>query len=130
RSVTVEQAARMVRSSGTTGRPSVTLFGEQDAVAADDAYSRQFWRSGIRPGDRVSNSFWGSAYGDSLSKIAFEIPVGPPMAPAVAQEHVQVWEMLRPTVFFLSGAQLTAYCEAALELGRDPHEVFGGGTLA
>ena len=94
------------------------------------------WRHGVRAGDRFTHSWPQGIYptnvtgGRSYLTIgALEIAVGPPFTPDMAAEHLRLWQLLRPTAFMMTGAQLRTYEEAAAATGTDLAALLDGAIL-
>jgi phenylacetate-CoA ligase len=49
-------AIRLATSSGTTGRPTFTLWTKHDLELDYDLAARRYWRSGVRPGSIIVNA--------------------------------------------------------------------------
>jgi phenylacetate-CoA ligase len=120
RVIGLERAVRLGSSTGTTGTPTLIFYGPTDLDVAGEIGVRNMWRHGVRAGDRFTHSWPQGIYptnvtgGRSYLTIgAVEIAVGPPFTPQIAAEHLALWELLRPTAFMMTGAQLRTYEEAA-----------------
>ena len=126
RAVTFDNARRLGVSSGTTGKPTFIFYGSRDLDAMIQIGTRNNWRLGLRPGMRFTHSwpqylYPTAAHGGKpyLELGVVEIAVGPPFSPEAATEHLQLWEMLRPDGFMMTGSQLRTYEEAGSEIGID-----------
>jgi phenylacetate-CoA ligase len=136
RVIGLDQATRLGSSTGTTGTPTIILFGPTDVAVALEVGTRNMWRHGVRAGDRFTHSWpqgiyptnvtGGRAY---LAVGALEIAVGPPFTTDVAAEHLRLWQLLRPTAFMMTGAQLRTYEEAAVAAGVDLRGLLDGAIL-
>jgi phenylacetate-CoA ligase len=129
-------AVRIGSSTGTTGTPTLIFFGPSDVDVATEVGIRNMWRHGVRAGDRFTHSWPQGIYptnvtgGRSYTTIgALEISVGPPFSTDIAAEHLRLWELLRPTAFMMTGAQLRTYEDAATATGIDLHRLLAGGIL-
>jgi phenylacetate-CoA ligase len=136
RSVSVAQAIRVGSSTGTTGKPWLILYSTRDLEAWIPVRLRYWWRNGLRPGGRLSHSWPMGLYStgvlggrDLLQLRVMEIACGPPATPADVQQHLDVWQALRPTAFMVTGSQLLTYADAAAERGFDLAELTGGASL-
>lgn len=137
RAVSLDQAIRVSRTTGTSGRPIFSLMSEHDLECAIEMQCRTTWTLGMRPGDRfthpwpaglyVSNAFSNFFY---VRTGVMEIPVGPPTSIDVARDHIELWTELRPTGFLLTMPQLQIYTEAAQHLGMDISELTRGTTMS
>ncbi|WP_329522016.1 phenylacetate--CoA ligase family protein [Spirillospora sp. NBC_01491] len=137
RTVGVDDAVRIGRSTGTTGgRPVYVMMGRRDLQAAIELQSRAVWACGVRPGDRFAHSWPHGLYVSSGTSAfwyvktgALELPLGPPDSPETAEDHVRLWEEFRPRGLMVTGSQLETYVEAAGRIGVDLAEVLGGATV-
>ena len=136
RVVGLTDAVRMGSSTGTTGTPTLIFFGPKDVEVALEVGTRNMWRHGVRPGDRFTHSWPQGIYptnvtgGRSYMAVgALEISVGPPFGVDSAAEHLRLWELLRPTAFMMTGAQLRTYEEAATAAGIDLRAMLEGSIL-
>jgi phenylacetate-CoA ligase len=136
RSISVAQAIRVGSSTGTTGKPWLILYSPRDLEEWLPVRLRYWWRNGLRPGGRLSHSWPMGLYStgvlggrDFLQLRVMEISCGPPATPADVQQHLDVWQALRPTAFMVTGSQLLTYAEAAAERGFDLADLTAGTSL-
>lgn len=136
RSIRLEDAARVGMSTGTTGKPWLIFFTAHDLEEMIPNRLAWLWRAGIRPGGRLSHSWpmglypTGSLGGrDFLRLRVLEIPVGPPVDILEAERHLDLWDVLRPTAFMLTGSQIQIYESAAATRGIDLRHYFEGASL-
>jgi phenylacetate-CoA ligase len=136
RVIGLEQAVRLGSSTGTTGTPTMIFYGPNDFEVAIDIGIRNMWRHGVRAGDRFTHSWPQGIYPTNvtggrsyLAVGALEISVGPPFTPDVAAEHLRTWQLLRPTAFMMTAAQLRTYEEAATAHGVDLPALLDGAIL-
>jgi phenylacetate-CoA ligase len=133
-----DQAVRIGRSTGTTGgKPVFILFGPRDLEVAIELQARSIWSFPLRPGQRFTHAWPGGLYVSSTTTGFYyvktgvlELPMGPPVTPEIAVEHVQLWQTLRPDGFLLSLSQWEIYQKAAAACGVDFHDIVGGRTVA
>jgi len=85
RAVGLRGSVRLATSTGTTGRPTITIMNEHDLQIEYDLAARRYWREGIRPGQVIANAHPGYLNGgQSLIAGAAErigclpISIGPP----------------------------------------------------
>ena len=134
----IDQAVRLGRSTGTTGgRPVFIMMGPRDLENAIELQSRTIWSFPLRPGQRFTHAWPGGLYVSSTTTGFYyvhtgvlELPMGPPLTPEVAQEHVQLWSYLEPDGFLLSLSQWEIYQKAAAACGVDFQSIVGGKTVA
>ncbi len=136
RVVGLEQARRVGSSTGTTGTPTIIFYGARDLDVAGEVNVRNMWRHGVRAGDRFTHSWPQGIYPTNVTASrsyltigALEIAVGPPFTAEIAAEHLRLWQILRPTAFMVTAAQLLTYEEAAAAIGLDLGELTSGGIL-
>jgi phenylacetate-CoA ligase len=127
RGASVERSVRLSTSTGTTGRPTITLFTAHDLSVEYDAACRSFGRQGYEPGDVVTHAHPGGLNGgQALLGGALEaygclnVPVGPPASKADAERAIGLWRELRPDRYEMFGPALHTFWEAAKEMGLDP----------
>ena len=138
RSVSIDQAVRIGRSTGTTGgRPVFTMMGPRDLESAIEFQARVIWDFPLRPGQRFTHAWPGGLYVSSTTTGFYyvktgvlELPMGLPVSPEAAIEHVQLWEILRPDGFLLSLSQWELYQDAAATCGVDFHDIVGGKVVS
>jgi phenylacetate-CoA ligase len=136
RVVGLRDAIRLGSSTGTTGAPTIILFGPTDVEVALEVGIRNMWRHGVRAGDRFTHGWPQGIYPTNvtggrsyLAVGALEIAVGPPFTTDIAAEHLRLWELLQPTVFMMTGSQLRTYEEAAAATGIDLRAQLDGSIL-
>jgi phenylacetate-CoA ligase len=120
-------AIRLSTSTGTTGRPTISLFTPHDLAVEYDAACRSFARQGYRRGDVITHAHpAGLNGGAALLGGAIEafgclnVPVGPPMSRADAERAIVLWRELRPTRYEMFGPALHTFWETAKDMGLDP----------
>lgn len=121
---------RLSTSTGTTGRPTITLFTQQDLDVEYEAGARMFFRQGYRPGQIITHAHPGglnggaALLGGAIERFGcLNVPVGPPASTVDAQRAVAVWNALRPDHYEIFGPALHTFWDAAVEMGLDPHEI-------
>jgi len=137
RTVRLDRAIRVSRTTGTSGRPIFSLLTEHDLECAIEMQCRTTWTLGMRPGDRFTHPWPAGLYVSAAFSNFFyvrtgvmEIPVGPPTSLEVARDHVELWRELQPTGFLLTMPQLQLYTEAAQQLGTDFATLTKGTTMS
>lgn len=124
RCVGLDGAVRLATSSGTTGRPTFTLWTARDLEVEYELAARSHWREGIRPGDVVVNAHpgylnggQGHAAGAYAHMGVLAICVGPPESDAYADHVVRTLEGLPIDHWRLFPAALARYREAIARTG-------------
>lgn len=127
RGAPLEACVRVSTSSGTTGRPTITLFTPHDLEVEYDAGARMFHRQGRRAGEIITHAHPGGLNGGQalLGGViehfgCLNIAVGPPMSKQDAQSAVRLWAELKPHHYEMFGPALHTFYEAAKELGYEP----------
>ena len=127
RGASVERCVRLSTSTGTTGRPTISLFTPHDLSVEYDAACRSFARQGYEPGEIITHAHPGGLNGGAaLLGGAIEaygclnVPVGPPMSKADAERAVTLWREMRPHRYEMFGPALHTFWETAKEMGLDP----------
>jgi phenylacetate-CoA ligase len=122
-----DKSVRLSTSTGTTGRPTITLFTQHDLDVEYDAGARMFYRQGRRPGEIVTHAHPGGLNGgQSLLGGVIEhfgclnIAVGPPASKDDAARAIAIWRELRPHHYEMFGPVLHFFWDAAVEMGLDP----------
>ena len=125
-------AIRLSTSTGTTGRPTISLFTPHDLEVEYDAACRSFARQGYKKGDVITHAHPGGLNGGAaLLGGAIEafgclnVPVGPPMSRADAERAIALWRELRPTRYEMFGPALHTFWETAKSMGLDPAKDLG-----
>jgi phenylacetate-CoA ligase len=131
RSVTLDDAARVGSSTGTTGDPFLWFFGSRDVEAIITGQLRQLWRAGVRPGDRFTHAWPGGLYGTNVAGGrhhvrlgTLELPMGLPTDDAVAAGHLRLWQLLHPNGFQITLPQIELYDRVGQSVGIDFAEIF------
>lgn len=137
RAVTIEQAARIAQTTGTTGRPWLIFYTADDLDRMLEMQYQHNWRLGLRPGSRFTHSWPGGMYPTGvlggrhfLNLGVLELAVGPPFSPQEAEAQIQLWQLLEPDALMTTGSQLQIYEQAAERLGVDLAELLDGWKLA
>jgi phenylacetate-CoA ligase len=85
RAVGLGGSVRLATSTGTTGRPTITVWAQRDLDVDYDLAARRYWRDGVRPGQVIVNAHPGYLNGgQSMVAGAAErigclpISIGPP----------------------------------------------------
>jgi phenylacetate-CoA ligase len=123
----IADSIRLSTSTGTTGRPTISLFTARDLAVEYDAACRSFARQGYRRGDIVTHAHPGGLNGGAAllggaieAYGALNVPVGPPMSKADAERAIALWRELKPNRFEMFGPALHTFWETAKGMGLDP----------
>jgi len=136
RSVSLEQAARLAVTTGTTGKPWMIFYSARDLDTMVEMQFQHTWRTGVRSGDHFTHSWPGGLYPTAvlggrhlLALGILEIPVGPPFTPEQAASHVELWRDLGVDALMCTGSQLQTYDSAARSIGVDLADILSGAKL-
>jgi phenylacetate-CoA ligase len=128
----VSECVRLSASTGTTGRPTITLFTKRDLEAEYDAACRMFTRQGYGPNEIVTHAHPGglnggqALLGGAIEAFgALNVPVGPPATREDAERAIRLWQELKPTRYEMFGPALHTFWETAKEMGLDPQRDLG-----
>ncbi len=128
--VGVKDLARILGTSGTTGRPTVFAINKGDLARIAEAHARVMWGMGIRQDDIVFiGSFfslywgsWGTLLGtERLGAVAFPFGAG---VPGQTDRALEWMKEVRPTVFYGTPSYALYIAEKARERGFDPRVDF------
>ncbi len=126
RCVGLSGSVRVATSTGTTGRPTFTLWTAADLRLDYELAARAHWRAGLRPGDVVVTAHPGYLNGgQAMTAGAYEhmgilpISVGPPESVEGAERVLRTIEDLPVDHWRLFPAALARFREAAERIGSD-----------
>ncbi len=116
------------------GVPFLIFYGERDVRVRDEELTTVLSRFGVRAGDRFAHTRSGGLQTSCVSRVlselgVAELAVGVPASDRDAAEHLDLWQLLQPNWFLITGHMLHRYLRVARRLGRDPATVFGNTTL-
>lgn len=120
RCVGLRGSVRLATSTGTTGRPTITLWTARDLRLDYELAARAHWRAGLRPGDVVVTAHPGYLNGgQAMTAGAYEhmgllpVCVGPPESLEHAARVLRTIEHLPIDHWRLFPAALARFREAA-----------------
>ncbi len=124
RVVGLRGAIRLAMSTGTTGRPTFTLWTQNDLALECELGARQQWRLGMRPGMIVANAHPGYLNGGQAFISALyenmgclSISLGPPESVEAAEKALRAIEHIPVDHWGLFPAALHRFREAAERIG-------------
>ena len=124
RCVGLRGSIRLATSTGTTGRPTFSVWTANDLRLDYELAARAHWRAGLRPGHIVVNAHPGYLNGgQAMSAGAYEymgvlpVCVGPPENDEHAEHVIRVLEHLPIDQWRVFPAALARFREAANRLG-------------
>lgn len=117
-------AIRLATSSGTTGRPTFTLWTKRDLELDYELAARRYWRGGVRPGDVIVNAHPGFLNGgQAIVAGAAEymgclpISIGPPSDDESVERALRTLEDLPIAHWHLLPAAAVRIREVAQRIG-------------
>lgn len=120
-----KQVRRIHASSGTTGRPTVVGYTDQDLENWATLVARCLRFSGIRPGDLVHNAYGYGLFTGGLGAHAgiekLQATVIP-MSGGQTSKQVQLIDDFRPRAILCTPTYLLALADGFREAGLDPRE--------
>lgn len=128
--VSLVDLARVLGTSGTTGRPTVFAVSAGDMDRIAEAHARIMWGFGVRPDDivfigSIFSLYWGSwgalVGSEWLGAVAF--PFGAGVA-GQTQRAIEWIASVKPTVFYGTPSYSLYIGEKAKEMGLDPAKDF------
>jgi phenylacetate-CoA ligase len=124
RCVGLHGSVRLATSTGTTGRPTFTVWTAADLHLDYELAARAHWRAGLRPGQVVVNAHPGYLNGgQAMNAGAYEhlgvlpISVGPPESADHAEQVLRTLEGIAVDQWRLFPAALARFREAAARIG-------------
>jgi phenylacetate-CoA ligase len=119
------KAVRIGTSTGTTGTPTIALFTHHDIWLEYESAARNWWRSGWRPGMKITHAHPAYLYGGGVMLSGsleyfgmLNIWVEPPETDEIAEKGIRMWERVRPDVSFVAFS-MGRFQEVAAKLGLD-----------
>lgn len=133
RGAPLEQCVRIAQTSGTSGRPTIVLWTRRDLEVEYDAYARNQWRQGYRPGETILVTAHPGYLngGEPMVRGAAEaygilcISIGPPTDDAQIQAALRLCALIKPNRYVLLGPAHQRLYEAAIANGYNPEADLG-----
>jgi phenylacetate-CoA ligase len=120
-----EECVRLGSSTGTTGRPTLTLWTRHDIWLEYESAARVWWRNGWRPGQIVTHAHPAYLYGGGVMLSGcleyfgmLNIWVAPPDTDELAEQGIRMWERVHPDVSMVAFSH-GRFVEVAAGLGLD-----------
>ncbi|MDO5052796.1 MAG: phenylacetate--CoA ligase PaaK [Pseudoclavibacter sp.] len=123
--VPMERVRRIHASSGTTGRPTVVGYTEDDLDMWSTVVARSFRISGARPGDMVQNAYGYGLFTGGLGAHAGVERLGcsvVPMSGGQTDRQIQLIQEFRPRVICCTPSYLLTVLDAMRTRGLDPKD--------
>ena len=118
-----EDIRRIHASSGTTGRPTVVGYTQNDLDNWADLFARSLYASGVRPGWRVHNAYGYGLFTGGLGAHAGVERLGCaviPMSGGQTEKQVQLIIDFEPDAILCTPSYLLTIADAFEAAGLDP----------
>lgn len=118
-----EEVRRIHASSGTTGRPTVVGYTQQDLDNWADLIARSLYASGVRPGWRIHNAYGYGLFTGGLGAHAGIERLGCtviPMSGGQTEKQVQLIRDFEPDAIMCTPSYLLTIADAFDAVGVDP----------
>jgi len=124
-----ESWVRIGQTTGSSGRPTLIVWTENDLAVDYAASARARWRWGLRPGMKFAQAHpyglyaggWHMCHGVEAMGC-LNIPNGPPATQEHMERVVKLWKRLQPDMYRLFGNAGVKYYEAAQGMGVVPEK--------
>ena len=123
--VPVEQVVRVHASSGTTGKPTVVGYTQNDIDMWADVVARSIWASGGRPGDRVHVAYGYGLFTGGLGAHYGAERLGCtviPMSGGQTEKQVQLIQDFKPRVIMVTPSYMLNIADELDREGVDPRD--------
>lgn len=120
-----EEVRRIHASSGTTGRPTVVGYTQNDLDNWADLIARSLYAAGVRPGWRVHNAYGYGLFTGGLGAHAGIERLGCtviPMSGGQTEKQVQLINDFEPDAIMCTPSYLLTIADAFDAVGLDPRE--------
>lgn len=120
-----ERIVRIHTSSGTTGRPTASVFTKNDVEIWKESMARQFWAVGMRPGDVYHHALNMSLFVGGLCLLGAE-RLGASAIPAGVMDtsrHLMIIKTFKPKFIWGTPSFVLHLAEKAREEGIEPSEL-------
>ncbi|SOC57374.1 phenylacetate--CoA ligase PaaK [Ornithinimicrobium cerasi] len=120
-----ERCVRLHASSGTTGRPTVVGYTQQDIDTWAGLVARSLRGAGVRPGDMVHVAYGYGLFTGGLGAHYGAERLGctvVPMSGGQTEKQIQLIQDFRPDVIMVTPSYFLALVDHVKELGLDPAE--------
>lgn len=122
---------RLGTSTGTTGTPTIAALSQRDIWLEYESAARNWWRTGWRPGMRITHAHPAYLYGGGVMLSGsveyfgmLNIWVAPPDTDELAEKGIEMWKRVNPDVNFVAFS-FNRFQEVAAKMGVDLHEDCG-----
>ena len=121
-----EQVARVHASSGTTGKPTVVGYTQQDIDHWADLVARSLRAAGVRRGDMVHVAYGYGLFTGGLGAHYGAERLGctvVPMSGGQTEKQVQLITDFKPDAIMVTPSYMQVICEEFRRQGMDPREM-------
>ena len=121
-----EQVVRVHASSGTTGKPTVVGYTQQDIDHWADLVARSLRAAGVRKGDMVHVAYGYGLFTGGLGAHYGAERLGctvVPMSGGQTEKQVQLITDFKPDAIMVTPSYMQVICEEFRRLGLDPREM-------
>lgn len=130
RGAAVMDCVRVAQTTGTTGKPTVLFWTPRDLEVEYNAYARNQWRQGYKPGETIMVTAHPGYLnnGEPMNRAAAErygflcVSIGPPTDDASIEPALRLLSLLKPNRYVVLEPALQRLNEAAVKFGYDPAE--------
>ncbi len=121
-----EQVVRVHASSGTTGKPTVVGYTQQDIDHWSDLVARSLRAAGVRQGDMVHVAYGYGLFTGGLGAHYGAERLGctvVPMSGGQTEKQVQLIQDFKPDAIMVTPSYMQVICEEFRRQGLDPREM-------
>jgi phenylacetate-CoA ligase len=121
-----EEIARLHASSGTTGKPKIVAYTEDDLDLWGKSMARSLSAAGIESGDTVQNAYGYGLFTGGLGFHQGAEELGTTVVPTSSggtQRQIELAEDLESDVLACTPSYALYFAETAEEMGLDPREL-------
>ena len=121
-----EEVARIHASSGTTGKPKIVAYTDDDLDVWGEAMARSLAAAGVEPGDTVQNAYGYGLFTGGLGFHQGAEELGTTVVPTSSggtQRQIELARDLESDVLACTPSYALYFAETAEEMGHDPREL-------
>jgi phenylacetate-CoA ligase len=121
-----DEIIRIHASSGTTGKPKIVAYTEEDLQVWYDAMARSLYAGGVRPGDTVQNAYGyglftgGLGFHDGVEELGATVI---PTAAGNTQRQIEMAQDLGSDALACTPSYCLYLAERAEEMGMGPRDL-------
>ncbi|GAA0682480.1 phenylacetate--CoA ligase PaaK [Natronoarchaeum mannanilyticum] len=121
-----EEVARIHASSGTTGKPKIVSYTDEDLDLWGETMARSLSAAGVDPGDTVQNAYGYGLFTGGLGFHEGAETLGTTVVPTSSggtQRQIELADDLDSDVLACTPSYALYFAETAEEMGYDPREL-------